>query len=730
MRQPASLRFSRLLIVTLLLLYATLFSLLIGPAARAGSDDIDREDPTEKAVDLQRAEANGNVSPDRLVVVYQQATAPTDPEREQARRVAGGKLLKANRELRRDVLRVPNGDAATVAQRVRALPGVTDAYPDRVARATLVPNDPYYADEWGLAKIQAATAWDTAQGQGVKVAVLDCGIHATHPDLAGKVTLQQNFSTSSTTDDLCNHGTHVAGTIAAVTNNGIGVAAVAPAVTLLNGKVLDDSGSGFFSDIDTAIQWAADNGAKVISMSLGADIGCPSGTQAAANYAWNKGAVVVAAAGNSGLNRASAPANCQNVIGVAATDANDVKPSWSNYGTAVDVAAPGVSILSTVNPDINGGTEYDYFSGTSMATPHAAGVLALIWSTSYGTTPTAVRDRLFTTADPISGTGSLWTYGRINAARAVAGGTTTPDFSLSVSPTSQTVVAGGTTSYTVTINRTGGFADPVTLSVSGLPNGATGGFNPTTTTGTSSTLTVTTTATTTPGSYPLTITGTGGTPTLSRTASATLVVDAPPTPDFSLSASPSSQSVTQGASASYTVTINRTGGFTGSVDLSVSGLPANTTASFSPNPAGGTSSALSITTGASTPTGSYPLTVTGTSGTLSRTTSVTLVVNSPASFSLSATPTSRTVDAGNNTSYTIGITRSGGFSGAVTLSVSGLPAGATASFSSNPTTRSSVTLRIRTRGSTPLGTYTLTITGASGGMTSTTTVTLTVVNGD
>jgi thermitase len=377
------------------------------------------DDATQKAADLQRAEANGGVSPDRLVVIYADATPLNDPIRLLTRRTAGGTLLRAEASIPRDVLRVT--DATFAAERVRHIAGVRDAYTDRIASIAMSVNDPLLRNEWGLAKIQAATAWDVSQGAGVKVAVLDCGIHATHPDLAGKVVLERNFTASPTTDDLCNHGTHVAGTIGAVTNNATGVAAVAPGTTILNGKVLGDSGSGFFSDIDTAIQWAADSGAKVINMSLGGSIPCPTGTQLAANYAWNRGVVLVAAAGNFGGSGAIAPANCQNVIGAAATNSKDAKAAFSNYGTEVDVAAPGVGIDSTVNPALNAGKEYASFSGTSMASPHVAGVLALIWATSYGTGPAAVRDRLFATADAVAGTGASWTYGRINATAAVAG---------------------------------------------------------------------------------------------------------------------------------------------------------------------------------------------------------------------------------------------------------------------------------------------------------------------
>src|SRR5207244_8517949 len=146
----------------------------------------------------------------------------------QVRQFSAGTLLHASRALRRDVLRVPNGDATVVAQRVRNLPGVRDAYADRTAHATLTVNDPLLSSEWGLSVIQAPTAWDTAQGAGVTVGVLDCGIHTSHPDLLGKVVLEHNFTATTSTDDLCNHGTHVTGTIAAVTNNATGIAGVAP----------------------------------------------------------------------------------------------------------------------------------------------------------------------------------------------------------------------------------------------------------------------------------------------------------------------------------------------------------------------------------------------------------------------------------------------------------------------------------------------------------------------
>jgi hypothetical protein len=303
-----------------------------------------------------------------------------------------------------------------------------------------------------------------------------------------------------------------------------------------------------------------------------------------------------------------------------------------------------------------------------------------------------------------------------------------PDFSLSTTPTSQTVTQGASTSYTVNITRSGGFTGSVTFSASGLPSGAGATFNPNPAAGNSSALSVTTSSTTPTGSYVLTIAGVSG--SLSHTTTATLVVNAPPTPDFAISATPASQTVTQGQSTTYTTTVTPSGGFTGTVTFSASGLPTGATASFNPTSVTGSgSSTVSVATSSTTPTGSYAITITGTSGSLVHSTTVTLVVNAPApapDFSLSASPTSQTIPVGAKTTYTINITRTGGFTGSVTLSASGVPTGATASFSPNPTTGTSSTLTVATSSSTPAATYTITVTGTSGTLSHKTTVTLTV----
>jgi hypothetical protein len=293
-----------------------------------------------------------------------------------------------------------------------------------------------------------------------------------------------------------------------------------------------------------------------------------------------------------------------------------------------------------------------------------------------------------------------------------------PDFGMSVTPASQTVVVGNGTNFNVTITPAGGFSGQVTLSVDGLPTGANGTFTPNPATGSSS-LAVTTATTTPTGSYPLTIRGVSG--TLNHSATATLVVS--PAPDFSLSATPSSRTVGGTVSSTtYNLTITPINNFNSPVTLSASGPLIGALGTFSPNPAT-TSSTLTVSIMSNTPAGTYTLTLTGTSGSLTQSTTVTLVVN--ADFSLTAAPTSRTITRGRSTTYTVSIKAFNSFSGPVTFSVSGNPSGSAIAFSPNPATTSSV-LSVNTSSGTPTGTYTLTITGTGGGTTHTVKVTLVV----
>ncbi len=349
----------------------------------------------------------------------------------------------------------------------------------------------------------------------------------------------------------------------------------------------------------------------------------------------------------------------------------------------------------------------------------------------YRDQSTGVKDgRLFNlygyafTLDPARTATSITLPGNANVvalAMTLISSGPVPDFSISASPASQTVTPGSGTSYTATVTAINGFTGNVTLSATGLPAGATPSFttNPLNGSGTS-TLGITTTSATPAGSYTVTVTGTAG--SLQHSTTVTLNVA-----DFSISASPGSQTVTKGNATSYTATIAALNGFTGNVTLSATGLPAGATPSFTTNPVTGSgTSTLGITTTSATPAGSYTVTVTGTAGSLQHSTTVTLNV---ADFSISASPGSQTVTKGNATSYTATIAALSGFTGNVTLSATGLPAGATPSFTTNPVTGSGTsTLGITTTSATPAGSYTITVTGTAGSLQHSTTVTLNVAD--
>jgi len=348
-----------------------------------------------------------------------------------------------------------------VIQSYRADPRVRYAEPDYIVHALDLPNDQYFGNQYGMSRIQAPSAWSVTHGSAsVTVAILDCGIYEAHPDLAGKVIARRDFTGSTYgTDDRCDHGTHVAGIASATTNNATGVAGLGYETKLLNGKILSDGGSGYNSQIADGIRWAADSGANVINMSLGGSGACSQTFQDAIDYAWGKNVVIVAAAGNGGGNASIQPANCAHVA-VASTDGNDARSGFSNYGGWVPLAAPNSAIYSTVNPNLpqNNGNAYAYLSGTSMATPHVAGLAALLWSTSWGTSAQTVIQRMENTADHIAGTGTDWQFGRINALAAVSPDATPPT---ATRLTPNTMVAGGVP-FTLTITgshfRTGATA--------------------------------------------------------------------------------------------------------------------------------------------------------------------------------------------------------------------------------------------------------------------------------
>ena len=331
------------------------------------------------------------------------------------------------------------------------------ALPASVSAATT--NDPRYGQQWGIQQINADEAWATSTGAGQVIAVLDTGVDLQHPDLAGKLVAGTTFTGCPNDPNGCGsgswldgepfatahpHGTHVAGIAAAATDNGAGIAGVARGASIMPIKVLTADG-GSFEEIAAGIRYAADHGADVINMSLGALPGVqalsitgvlPEANDAIA-YAVSKGVVVVVAAGNEFGSICAEPAFSPNALCVVATDPNGLRASYSNFAVHPSmnvVAAPGGAgliacaddIVSTVpagKEGVCGSGGYDFYAGTSMATPHVAGVAALL--TAQGRTVQQVYSVLKSTArTPGVGTRGTYTsthgFGIVDAAAAVA----------------------------------------------------------------------------------------------------------------------------------------------------------------------------------------------------------------------------------------------------------------------------------------------------------------------
>ncbi len=398
--------------------------------------------------------------PDQLFVKFRAgvaAAAATD-----AHRQAGGAVLQTISRLDVQVVRLAPGTTAAAAMAAYRASGMVE-YVEQVGYAyrMITPNDPSFPSQWHYATIGLPAAWDTILGAAVIVAVIDSGIRNDHPDLGGVAVPGFDFIDNTAngdgdgedgdpTDPGCpdinpndlSHGTHVSGTIAALTNNGIGVAGVnwggTSPIRIMPLRVLgqvmpfsnpDNCGIGSFADVAQAIIYAADHGAKIINMSLGGS--SPSmATDSAISYARGRGVTLLAAGGNDGCplpgGPISYPARNPQVIGIAATTITDTRASYSNCGPELDVAAPGGSgaggVLSTTWSPAGGNT-YAAFQGTSMATPHAAAVAALIFGRGI-TDPAAIESTLESTALDLGAPGfdNEFGHGRIRANMAIAGG--------------------------------------------------------------------------------------------------------------------------------------------------------------------------------------------------------------------------------------------------------------------------------------------------------------------
>ncbi|MGK5697083.1 S8 family peptidase [Streptomyces sp. URMC 128] len=424
--------------------------------------------PGSAAVPAAQTEAAPGAPAERLIVGYKSGATEAKSDKAAAADAAAkaektGEDVDFQRRVGTGAALVDLGtnparaDVADVVAQYEADPQVAYVVPDRLNKPTAVtPNDTDYGKQWDLfeatAGMNVPAAWDTTTGTGVTVAVIDTG-YVTHSDLAANivggydfisdtaVSVDGNGRDSNPADpgDWYNagecgagipasnsswHGTHVAGTIAAATNNGKGVAGIAHGAKISPVRVLGKCG-GYDSDIIDAITWASGgtvsgvpantNVAKVINMSLGGGGACSSATQSAINGAVNRGTAVVVAAGNENQNVSNAsPANCNNVIAVAATNRAGSRASYSNYGSLVDISAPGgetrTSTANGILSTLNSGTKtpssesYAYYQGTSMATPHVAGLAALMKSANSALTPAQIESAIKANARPLPGT--------------------------------------------------------------------------------------------------------------------------------------------------------------------------------------------------------------------------------------------------------------------------------------------------------------------------------------
>jgi subtilisin family serine protease len=317
-------------------------------------------------------------------------------------------------------------------------------------------DDRYFAQQWNLTQIGAQDAWATSTGKGVTIGIVDSGVDATHPDLAGKIDAQADCLGGScregTARDRDGHGTAVAGIAAAATNNGAGIAGVAPDAHLLVAKALGDDGSGVTEDINRAIQWVVDKGARVVNLSLGepdlvivSRVGTP--LRPGIEYAWSRGAIPVLASGNyDELSGGEGSANYGDLhaLVVGSTDAKGRVPGYStSLGNAVwglvapggNGAGPGADIISPIP-----GGRYEWVAGTSMAAPHVSGALALLLA--QGLSPSAAVERLLANLDHSVACG-LGCRGRLDAKAAVNAVAAPPTTLAGVAPPAAVAAGSG-----------------------------------------------------------------------------------------------------------------------------------------------------------------------------------------------------------------------------------------------------------------------------------------------
>jgi len=547
-----------------------------------------------------------------------------------------------------------DADVESAIEELRADPDVLYAEPNVRYRSSAVPDDPRLGELDGLdntgqnggtpdADIDAVEAWERSTGSAdVVVGVIDSGIDDAHEDLAANLWVNPGEIPDNGIDDEGNgviddvhgfnavadsgdpfddfsHGTHVSGTIGAVGDNGVGVVGVNWNVRIMAIKFLDEQGSGTLEDalqsIDYAVaQRAAGVGVRVLSNSWGGGAFSQALLDAITS-AGDANLLFVAAAGNEGTDSDDNPNypsgyDAPNVVAVAATDHDDRLADFSNFGAeSVDLAAPGVDILSTVP-----GGGYATKSGTSMATPHVSGVAALALSVDDTLTVDELKDLLLTSGDPIPALDGLTVSGRrLNAAAVLERtGPPVPRFDMTVAPNRLAIIQGETASFEVDIASLVGFAGDVALAVAARPDlDATVTLTPAVTAPGTGTLSIATAPATAAGVYSLTITGQSG--DLVRTRTVSLRVRAPGDPPFDLSLSSARRTAARGFDSAKFVVDVESFGATGTVSLGFTSDPPLPDFLFEPEEVQVPGlSLLSVSTACDTPLGDHDLTITAT----------------------------------------------------------------------------------------------------------------------
>lgn len=328
----------------------------------------------------------------------------------------GAKTISKITALNIHIVELPeNANEKAIAALIAHNPKFEFAEVDGMVQPNASANDPYYSSAWHLQKIQAPLAWDVSLGDGVVIGILDSGVDGTHPDLVGKMVAGYNFYDNNTdTTDVHGHGTACAGAAAASSNNGIGVTGVSWNSKIMPLRISDTAGVGYWSMMASGITWAADHGARVVSLSY-ASMQTSSAVASAAAYMQNKGGCTVIAMSNTGALE-STPNNQTEIFVTATSDSNDTFASWSTFGPSADISAPGYGIWTTQR----GGT-YGSWWGTSFSTPIVAGVVALMMSANPNLPGQQIQSLLYQNADDLGALGwdQYYGHGRVNAVRAV-----------------------------------------------------------------------------------------------------------------------------------------------------------------------------------------------------------------------------------------------------------------------------------------------------------------------